>query len=249
MQQRFMRTRLLLGDESFARLGAAHAAVIGLGAVGGHVMEGLARAGIGRLSLVDFDTIQPTNINRQLLALQSTLGQSKAEAARKRVLEINPQCLVQARELFADETTIAEIIAEKPDVLIDAIDSLNPKVQVLTASHRGGIRTFSSMGAALRTDPAQVRIADLAATKNCPLARRLRKRLRGNGIESGITCVYSTEPVEFEYKPPPAAEKPLTPLADRGRPRRTLGSLPTLTGIFGLMLANEVILYLAGRRP
>ncbi len=246
--QRFSRTKLLLGDERFSRLAGSHVAIIGLGAVGGYATEGLARAGVCRLTLVDFDTLSISNINRQILALESTLGRSKADAARSRVLDINPHCRVEALELFADEQTVGQIVAGRPDVVIDAIDSLNPKVQVLTALHRSGIKIFSSMGAALRTDPLQIRVSDIADTRHCPLARRLRKRLRANGIESGITCVYSTETVDFIYQPPPAERPGDNPLEDRGRERRTLGSLPTLTAMFGLTLANEVIQYLCFKK-
>ena len=245
---RFSRTKLLLGEKRFSRLAAGHIAIIGLGAVGGYATEGLARAGVGRLTLADFDTISPSNINRQILALESTLGRSKAGAARDRVLDINPRCRVESLELFADERTVEQILAGRPDVVIDAIDSLNPKVQVLTALHRSGIKTFSSMGAALRTDPSQIRVSDISRTRQCPLARRLRKRLRGMAVESGITCVYSTEPVDFNYQPPPAERPGDNPLEDRGRERRTLGSLPTLTAIFGLILANEVIHYICSEK-
>ena len=240
---RFTRTKLLLGEQSFARLSNAHVAVIGLGAVGSYAVEGLARAGIGELTLVDFDDIQPSNINRQLYALESTIGKAKSIVARNRVLDINPRCQVTSLRLFADDKSIRTVLAHKPDILIDAIDSLNPKIQVLTASVQHGITTLSSMGAALRTDPAQIRIDDIARTKNCPLARRVRKRLRSNNIEDGITCVYSMEKVSFEYTLPEKRDL-LIPEADRGRERRTLGSLPTLTGIFGLTLANETIMNL-----
>ncbi|MBE0582834.1 MAG: tRNA threonylcarbamoyladenosine dehydratase [Desulfofustis sp.] len=245
---RFTRTKLLLGDEAFARLTAGHVAVIGLGAVGGYAVEGLARAGVGRLTVVDFDTIQPSNINRQILALESTIGETKAGAARHRILEINPACQVQALHCFADSTTIQEILALLPDVVIDAIDSLNPKMQILSACHQRQVKVFSSMGAALRSDPLRIRIGDIAETNACPLARRLRKRLRSAGIASGITCVYSTEQVEFDYQPPDNADRLATD-PQRGRTRRTLGSLPTLTAMFGLILANEVIKWLAGDPP
>lgn len=244
--QRFSRTKLLVGEPSFAQLAEAHIAIIGLGAVGGYAVEGLARAGIGRLTIVDFDVIQLTNINRQIFALESTVGQPKPLAARERILQINPSCRVTPARLFADENSIEQVLDEKPDIVIDAIDSLNPKIQVLTASIRRGITTFSSMGAALRTDPSQIRIDDIARTRNCPLARRVRKRLRSHNIEKGITCVYSTEKVFFEYQPPDQQEK-TEPYGDRGRDRRTLGSLPTITGIFGLMLANKAIMTLINK--
>lgn len=246
--QRFTRTRLLLGDSSFSRLCSGHVAVIGLGAVGGYVVEGLARAGVGRLTLVDFDTVQTSNINRQVLALENTVGMPKVKAAEERVKQINPECRTDALQLFADSETIEQIISAEPDLIIDAIDSLNPKVQILAAAAKQNITVFSSMGAALRTDPSQVQTGDISETRNCPLARRLRKRLRSYDIIHGIFCVYSTESVNFDYQPPTEDEDDRNPLSRRGRKRVTLGSLPTLTGIFGLILANEAIMHLARLR-
>ena len=243
---RFTRTQLLVGERCFTQLQSAHVAVVGLGAVGGYAVEGLARAGIGKLTLVDFDEIQVSNINRQIYALESTLGKPKAVVARDRVLDINPKCAVSSLNLFADEQTISQIIEEKPDILIDAIDSLNPKIQVLKVSYAAGITTLSSMGAALRTDPSMIRIDDISRTRHCPLARHVRKRLRKFDIEQGITCVYSTEQVRFEYEQPEPRDS-LLPHADRGRERCTLGSLPTLTALFGLTLANKAIMILIGR--
>lgn len=235
----------MLGDQRFARLQKSRVTVVGLGAVGGYVVEGLARAGICHLQLVDYDTIQPTNLNRQILALESTLGQPKAEAAYNRVLQINPQCQVQALPIFADEETLGTILDPVPDLLIDAIDSLNPKIQLLAGAYERRIPTLSSMGAALRTDPTRIRIADIFDTDNCPLARFVRKRLRRRGIGRGISCVYSNEKVDFDYSQTNDEEKVgETPHADRGRQRNVLGSLPTVTGIFGLILANEAIMRL-----
>ena len=231
---------MLLGDESFARLTRSHVAVVGLGAVGCYALEGLTRAGVGRLTIADFDTIQPTNINRQVLALESTLNRAKVEAAAERVADINPNCRVEALRIFIDADSVSEIIDRKPDIIIDAIDSLNPKVQLLRASYLSGIPTFSSMGAALRTDPQAIRVGDLAESKHCPLAKRIRKRLRKDNIVSGITCVYSTEPVDFDFQQK-IEEKQLEKASDRGRERNILGSLPTITAIFGLIIANEVI--------
>lgn len=237
---RFSRTRLLIGEDAFTRLSTSHVAVIGLGAVGGYAVEGLARAGIGRFTLVDFDLIQPTNINRQIWALESTMNQLKTDAAVQRVGDINPACRVEALNLFVDENNVGTILNRQPDIIIDAIDSLNPKVQLLRASHASGIPTFSSMGAALRTDPQKIRIDDLARTDHCPLAKRIRKRLRKDNITSGITCVYSTESICFDFSQTDSqdlAEKTI----NRGRERNTLGSLPTITAIFGLTIANKVI--------
>lgn len=245
---RFIRTRAFLGEHRFDKLRNSHVTIVGLGAVGGYAMEAVARAGVGRLTLVDFDRIQYSNINRQLLATEETIGKAKVRAAAERVLTINPDISVAPLEVFAAEETLEQIFHNRPDVLIDAIDSMNPKVQLLAGAVNRKIPTFSSMGAALRSDPAQIKTADLSQTTNCPLAKRVRKMLRRHsGIERGITCVYSTEKVEFDYAKPTEAEQELAVQhADRGRERNVLGSLPTITGIFGLTLANTVIMHLSG---
>ncbi len=242
--ERFSRTSRLLGTEKFATLQGAKVTIVGIGAVGGYATEGLARAGVGQLRLVDFDTIQPSNINRQILALESSIGQAKVDAARERVLLINPECHVEALEIFAGDDTLNNILSPMPDVLIDAIDSLNPKIQLLVAAHRRSIPTFSSMGAALRTDPLQVKTGDIMSSNHCPLAKHVRNRLRRQGIEGGIECVYSTEKIHFNYAGPEETSQIANPHENRGRKRNVLGSLPTLTGIFGLTLANAVILHL-----
>ncbi len=245
--ERFTRIRQLLGDTCLDTLHNSTVTIVGLGAVGGYAMEGLARAGIGSLKLIDFDIIQPSNINRQILALESTLGKPKTAVAKERVLEINPRCKVDAQTLFASDETVETILSPVPDLLIDAIDSLNPKAQLLTAAYRSNIKTLSSMGAALRTDPSRITIADLYKTKACPLARRLRQRLRRQDVGEGITCVFSTEPVDFAYQPPKTDEAPKSVTGNKGRARRVLGSLPTLTAIFGMYLANQAILDLINK--
>ena len=244
--ERFSRTRCFLGEKKFNRLQQAMVTIVGLGAVGGYAAEGLARAGIGRLRLVDFDTIQPSNINRQILALESSIGQAKVEVAKERIRLINPKCQVEALQLFAAEETLDDILLPAPNILIDAIDSLNPKIQLLVGAHRRNITTFSSMGAALRTDPSKIQTGDIMTSNHCPLAKHVRNRLRRQGVEGGIRCVYSTERVAFNYQMPEKTEQIASAYEDRGRKRNILGSLPTITGIFGLTLANEVILQLAG---
>nr|MBF0223114.1 tRNA threonylcarbamoyladenosine dehydratase [Desulfobulbaceae bacterium] len=240
---RFLRIERLLGPERFDRLTKSMVTIAGLGAVGGHVMEGLARAGVGKLRLIDFDRIHHHNINRQILALENTVGMSKVQAALQRVLQINPHCQVEALELFIDSESMEQVLHPRPHLLIDAIDSLNPKVSLLTACVSEKIEVISSMGAALRTEPNLVRYGDLMETSKCPLARRVRKALRKRGIGEGITCVYSTEEVTFEYIDPEEETvcDDALPEHGRGRKRRVLGSLPTLTGIFGLTIANLAI--------
>jgi tRNA A37 threonylcarbamoyladenosine dehydratase len=220
--------------------------VVGLGAVGGYVVEGLVRAGVCHLRVVDFDTVQPSNLNRQLLALETTLGRPKAEVARERVLAINSDCRIEALQLFAGDDTLSRILEPEPDLLIDAIDSLNPKTQLLHEAYLRGIPTISSMGAALRTDPTLIRSGDLFTSSNCPLAKHLRKRLRRREVGEGIACVYSIEKIDFDYQLPEEERKTgETPHADRGRQRNVLGSLPTITGIFGLTIANQAIMHLS----
>lgn len=242
--ERFSRTRCFLGEGKFNILQKSTVAIVGIGAVGGYAAEGLARAGTGRLRLVDFDTIQPSNINRQILALENSIGKPKVDVARERIALINPDCQVEALKLFAAEETLDDILSPAPDILIDAIDSLNPKIQLLVGAHRRGITTFSSMGAALRTDPSKIKIGDIMTSNHCPLAKHVRNRLRRQGVEDGIQCIYSTERVEFNYQGPEKTTQPASAYEDRGRKRNVLGSLPTITGIFGLMLANAVILHL-----
>lgn len=243
-EARCSRTLALLGHAGMDRLRRATVLVAGLGAVGSYAVEALARVGIGRLRLVDFDIVQPSNLNRQLFALGSTLGRPKVEVAAERVRDIHPGCEVEARRLFIASDTVGQFFTDPPDVLVDAIDSLGPKVALLAAAHRAGVWTVSAMGAASRTDPLALRVADISETERCPLARWVRRRLRALGIRSGLRCVYSIEPApraaEVAADPPPAEYE-----LRHGRQRRALGSLPTVTGMFGLVAANEAILHLA----
>ena len=243
---RFVRIEKLLGKTKALWLQRRSVTIVGVGAVGGYALEGLARAGVGKIRIVDFDVFSQSNINRQLHALESTLGLTKVEAAKARVRDINPQCHVEALPLFVDETSVKDILNPNPDLLIDAIDSLNSKKILLEAAYRLHIPTISSMGAALRTDPSQIHVDDLLQTKKCPLARKLRKHLRKDGIHKGITCVYSTEDVDFDYGQP-ADRQGNDSTAKERRPRRILGSLPTLTGIFGLIVANTAIYQLLAK--
>jgi len=238
------RTALLLGAQAAERLAASHVVVVGMGAVGSYAVEALARAGVGALRLADFDRVDISNLNRQLYALHSTVGRPKVQVARERVLDINPRCRVQALEIFAHQDTAEAILQDSPDLVIDAIDSLTPKLALLEAMARAGLPVLSSMGAALRTDPSAIRVGELADTRICPLARHVRKRLRRRGIERGVRCVYSLEPPRGgdAIGQSDGEDRVL----DRGRVRNAMGSLPTITGIFGLTLANEALRMLGG---
>ena len=251
-EERFSRTELLLGANALKRLSAARVVVVGLGAVGSYAVEGLARAGVGNLRLVDFDEVRVSNINRQLYALDSTVGRSKVEVARQRVLDINPRCKVEALNLFVSAETIERVLEGKLDVVVDAIDSVGPKLLLISSAVHAGLYTISIMGAATRRDPLKIRVGDLSETTNCPLARYIRKRLHRRGVDHGVRCVYSIEPVPHGAR----AEAPEDEAAsgspreyERGRKRARLGSLSCLTGMFGLIAANEAIARITGPGP
>lgn len=237
----------MLGKEACGQIRDSFVMVVGLGAVGSYAVEGLVRAGVGRIRLVDFDKVQPSNINRQLYALGSTIGRAKCEIARERILDINPSCRVEAINGFVDSESVQGYLEDAPDIVIDAIDSLNSKVELISAVRMRGIPLISCLGAAMRFDPTCVRVAPLEETTGCPLGRAVKKRLRRRGVPLDFPCVYSEEPLPNPL--PLAAPTDVlgeTPLLERGRIRNTLGSMPTITGIFGLTAANMAIKILIG---
>lgn len=239
---RLARIRLMVGAAGVERLKNSFVVVAGLGAVGSYAVEGLARAGVGRLRLVDFDIIKASNINRQLYALGSTIGKHKADAAADRVLDINPECLVEPLKIFAADETFDVILEGAPDIVIDAIDAMGPKTAFIAETQKRGLKLISSMGAALRTDPSAIRVGPFSQAHGCPLAARLKYWLRKKNSPPQFTCVYSTEPVGRSASGGRAqAETSEKDYYDRGRRRAALGSLPTITGIFGLTIANTAI--------
>lgn len=236
---RLMRTELLLGEDGIRRLQQACVMIVGLGAVGGYALEAVARSGVGRLILVDFDIFDETNINRQILALTSTVSRKKTAVAAERVREINPDCEIVVKDMFVDEDNLPELLDMKPDFVIDAIDSLNAKCCLIEELCRRGIPFVSSMGAALKTDPSCIKTARLNQTKNCGLSRLLRRRLKRRGVDlQSVRCVYSDEQAVL-----PGGG--ICPAEEKGA-RNILGSLPTITAIFGLTVANEAIKQLSG---
>lgn len=240
---RFCRIEQLLGRAALEKLQAARVAVFGLGAVGSYAVEALARAGVGHLRLVDCDVVRPSNFNRQLYALESTLNRPKVEAARARVLDINPACTVEAHQAFVEGSTAAALLAPPLDVVVDAIDSVAPKVALIATAVRAGLKVVASMGAATRLDPFLIRVGDISETEVCPLAKFVRKKLRAAGVEHGVRCIYSIEPPRNTPPPkrslPPVADEPET--FAKGRPRKPIGSLSYATGMFGLLAAYEAI--------
>ncbi|MBN1411156.1 MAG: tRNA threonylcarbamoyladenosine dehydratase [Spirochaetales bacterium] len=240
-RESFDRTFLLLGEKLMGNLKMAHVSVIGLGAVGSHALEALCRMGIGTVRIVDFDVLRPSNINRQLLALQTTLGKKKTEVAFDRIKAINPECTVEIHEKFFHSDTFKDIFKEPTDFVIDAIDGLSTKTLLIKGLFEKKIPFISSMGAANKLDPMKIRIGDLSEAQNCPLAKRIRKRLKKFGIQKGIRCVYSAEPPRTGSGTPlPEEEEILV----RGRQRQPIGSISFITGIFGYMAAAEAFHYL-----
>ena len=240
-EDRFSRTRLMLGQSGLDKLRTSKVTIIGLGAVGGYVVEGLARVGVGNLILIDFDKVQESNINRQIVALTSTVGQSKALLLRDRVKDINPDCSVKIKEIFVNDETMVDVLSEPCDFVVDAIDSLSSKVTLIKSLLREKIPFVSSMGAARRTDPSYIKIGSLNQITNCSLAKFVRKRLKRRDAELAFKCVYSDEPtIDALGETSPNLDESM------GRERRSMGSLPTITAIFGLTIANYVIQKLVG---
>lgn len=227
------RTELLLGKERMEYLAGSHVLVVGLGGVGAYAAEQICRAGIGRMTIVDADTVNESNINRQLPALHSTLGESKAEVMARRLKDINPALeLTVVNEFLRDERTEMILSAASYQFVVDAIDSLSPKVYLLYHAFHKHIPVVSSMGAGAKTDPAQVRLADISKTTDCALAKVVRKRLRGLGIQKGIPVVFSTEPAD---------PKAVIEVENEMCKRTTTGTVSYMPAIFGCYLASYVI--------
>lgn len=238
MDTQFSRTRLLLGQTAMERLGRCRVAVFGLGGVGGHTAEALARGGIGALDLIDSDTISLTNLNRQLLATHSTLGQLKVEAARNRLLDINPELQLRCWPVFYTPETAEQFDFSRYDYIVDAIDTVTGKLCLAEHAFAVGTPIISCMGAGNRLDGTAFRVADISKTSVCPLARVMRRELKKRGI-SHMKVVYSLE----EALTPVGAEEEAAALGKRQIP----GSTSFIPGIAGLLLAGEVIRDLAGR--
>ena len=232
--QPYSRTALLLGKEGMEKLKNAKVAVFGLGGVGGYVVEALARSGIGALELIDHDTISITNINRQILATRSTVGCSKAETARVRVLDIDPDIQVTARQTFFGPDTAHEFDFSQYSYVVDAIDTVTGKLALVTAAQTAGTPIISSMGTGNKLDPTRFQIADISKTSVCPLARIMRKECAKRGIKH-LKVLFSTEdPVPSA---PDATSDEELPEGRRALP----GSVAFVPSVAGLIIAGEVI--------
>lgn len=243
---RFSRTELLIGKEGLSALQAASVTLCGLGGVGSYAAEALCRAGIGRLTLVDFDDICLTNINRQLHAMDGTVGRSKCETLAERLRLINPAAEIIPRKEFYRAENSQELLVTKCDYLLDAIDHFTSKIHLLKSCRERNIPVISSMGAAMKLDPTLIRVADIAETSCCRMARSVRKLLRKEGIESGVKVVYSLE--EFRKPPTDGGCKSDCICPNRGEQafsceqrRVILGSISFIPAIFGMTMAGVVV--------
>lgn len=227
------RTELLLGADRIEKLAHSHVLVVGLGGVGAYAAEQICRAGVGHMTIVDADTVNESNINRQLPALHSTIGMPKAEVVANRLLDINPRLkLTVVNEFLRDERTEEILSATCYDFVVDAIDSLSPKVFLIYHALQKGIPLVSSMGAGAKIDPSQVRIADISKTCNCALAKAVRKRLRSMGINRGVPAVFSTEMANPDA---------IIEVDNEQCKRSTAGTVSYMPAIFGCYLASYVI--------
>ena len=227
------RTALLLGEDRMNYLSGCHVLVVGLGGVGAYTAEQLCRAGIGKMTIVDADTVNESNLNRQLPALRSTIGRPKAEVVAQRLLDINPELeLTVHNEFIRDERTEAILDEANYQFVVDAIDSLSPKVFLLYHALRRQIPVVSSMGAGAKTDPSQVRIADISKTQNCALAKAVRKRLRTLGVNKGIAAVFSTEMANPDA---------VIEVDDEQCKRTTTGTISYMPALFGCFLSAHVL--------
>jgi tRNA A37 threonylcarbamoyladenosine dehydratase len=187
------RTELLVGKERLDKLIGSHVLVVGMGGVGSFAAEFVARAGVGRMTIVDGDVVDPSNRNRQLPALASTHGQSKADIMAERLLAINPELQLRSIKEFITPEKVEEVLDTPYDYVIDAIDSITPKVTFIKAAREKGLRIVSSMGAGAKLDPTQLRVVDISKTYNCPFAQQIRKKLKEANIRKGIKVVFSPE--------------------------------------------------------
>ena len=227
------RTRLLLGEEKMERLQQAHVLVVGLGGVGAYAAEMICRAGVGRMTIVDADTVQPTNINRQLPALHSTMGREKAEVLAVRFKDINPDIELTVLPVFLKDDNIPELLdATRYDFVVDAIDTLAPKCYLIAEALKRHIKIVSSMGAGAKSDITQIRFADIWDTYHCGLSKAVRKRLQKLGIKRKLPVVFSTEQAD---------PKAVLLTEDEQNKKSTCGTVSYMPAVFGCYLAEYVI--------
>lgn len=235
MNEQFSRTRLLLGEAAMGRLAGARVAIFGIGGVGGHAAEALVRSGIGEIDLIDSDTVSESNLNRQLIATYSTIGRYKVDVMEERVRDINPQAVVHKYQCFFLPENAGQFPFGEYDYVVDAVDTVTAKIELVLKAQAAGVPVISSMGAGNKLDASAFRVADIYQTSVCPLAKVMRRELKKRGVEH-LKVVYSQEP-------------PLTPEAGEMPPqgrRAVPGSVAFVPSVAGLIIAGEVVKDLAG---
>ena len=238
MNEQFLRTAMLLGEEAIGKLQSARVAVFGIGGVGGYTVEALARAGIGHIDVIDNDTVSRSNINRQILATHSTVGMAKVEAAKQRILDINPDCQVVMHQVFYTPETEGQFDFTQYDYIVDAIDTVTGKLALVQNAHAVSTPIICCMGTGNKLDASAFQVSDISKTSMCPLARIMRKELSKRGIKH-LKVVYSQE----EALTPTGWEEEAAALGKRQIP----GSVSFVPGAAGLILAGEVIKDIAGQ--
>ncbi|MBR5144788.1 MAG: tRNA threonylcarbamoyladenosine dehydratase [Clostridia bacterium] len=228
MNEQHSRTEMMLGADGVKRLINSRVIVFGVGGVGGYAVEALARAGVGHIELVDSDQVSLSNINRQIIATHDTVGKYKTEAMRDRILSINPECTVVCHNIFFDENCGDVFDFSCFDYVIDAIDSLSAKIELIASAHSAGTKIISAMGAGNKLDPTLFEVSDISKTTVCPLARAVRIALRKRGINH-LKVVYSKEPPV------------ITPEVSDGVKKRVPGSISFVPSVMGLIIAGEVV--------
>jgi tRNA A37 threonylcarbamoyladenosine dehydratase len=235
------RTQILIGEENIQKLQSKHVLIVGLGGVGSYAAEFISRAGVGSITIVDGDVVDPSNRNRQLPALATTHGLPKADIMYDRLLAINPELNLISHRVFVTPDMVEQLLFGEHiapfDYVMDCIDSLTPKLTLLEAAYRRGIPIVSSMGAGGKLDPTRIRVADIKDTKICPFARYVRRRLRYKGIQTGIKAVYSTEPI---------IEESLMMTDGSNYKKSAYGTISYLPAAFGGACASVVIRDLLG---
>lgn len=230
------RTQLLVGKKGIDKLMAADVLVVGLGGVGSYAAEAIARAGIGNMTIIDGDVVDPTNRNRQLQALSSTHGQSKAQLLEQRIKDVNPDINLTTIAEFQTPEMMKVILEKKYSYIIDAIDSISPKLHLIQTAYYNGRKIISSMGAGGKMDPTRVKIADISKTDICPLAQYVRKRLKYMGIYKGVKCVFSDErPAKYSIMRTDGTKFK----------KSAYGTISYLPAVFGLTCASVVIKHIA----
>ncbi len=226
MQDLFERTRALLGDEAMEKLNNSRVAVFGVGGVGGYVVEALARSGVGGIDVFDKDTVSVSNINRQIIATQDTVGMAKVDVVKARVMAINPQCKVNTHQVFYLPENADDYDFSEYDYIVDAIDTVTAKLEIIVRADKCGIPVISSMGTGNKLDPTRLEVADISKTEVCPLARVMRRELRAGGIKH-LKVVYSKE------------EPIKSGIEENGKP--VPGSVAFVPSVAGLIIAGEVV--------